>query len=108
MTTAKHVGIKEAATMLGVSQDTIRRRLRRGTLKGEQVERPQGFTWAVHIEPQQNDSAQLMELVAFLREQIAVKDGQIGELTYTLRVQAKALPAPRSRNWWQRLFRRYN
>ena len=44
------VSITEAAQRLGVSEKTIRRRLGGGTLRGERVGRPQGYTWAVHLD----------------------------------------------------------
>ena len=44
------VSITEAAQRLGVSEKTIRRRLGGGTLRGERVSRPQGYTWAVHLD----------------------------------------------------------
>ena len=40
---------KEAAQLLGVSVDTIERRLKRGDLKGHKEERPQGLTWMVEV-----------------------------------------------------------
>jgi len=43
------VTIKEAAARLGVSEDTIKRRLKRGELHGEKQERPQGFTWLIEL-----------------------------------------------------------
>jgi hypothetical protein len=39
--------IKEAAERLGISADTVRRRLKRGELAGEQHPTAQGFTWLV-------------------------------------------------------------
>ena len=39
----------EAAKCLGVSVDTIRRRLRKGELQGYQQPRPQGFVWVIEI-----------------------------------------------------------
>ncbi len=44
------VSITEAAKRLGVSEKTVRRRLGGGTLRGERVSRPQGYTWAVHLD----------------------------------------------------------
>ncbi len=41
------VTIKEAAERLGVSPDTVRRRLKRGELTGEHETTPQGFVWRV-------------------------------------------------------------
>jgi hypothetical protein len=39
----------EAAQRLGVSIDTIRRRLRRGELKGRHQLTPQGFIWLIEV-----------------------------------------------------------
>ena len=44
------VTMTEAAQRLGVSTDTIKRRLRRGELKGHKQPRPQGFTWLIELE----------------------------------------------------------
>lgn len=43
------VTIKEAAERLGVSQDTIRRRLKMGELTGEREKTRQGFIWRVEL-----------------------------------------------------------
>ena len=40
---------KEAAQLLGVSVDTIERRLKRGDLRGHKEHRPQGLTWLVEV-----------------------------------------------------------
>ena len=59
------LSIQEASHKLGVTEHTIRRRLHKGDLRGEQVPRPQGFTWVVivddndpHDQPTQIDSPQ--------------------------------------------------
>jgi excisionase family DNA binding protein len=44
------VTMTEAARRLGVSTDTIKRRLRRGELKGCKRPRPQGFAWLIELE----------------------------------------------------------
>ena len=44
------VSIAEAAQRLGVSEKTVRRRLGGGALRGERISRPQGYTWAVHLQ----------------------------------------------------------
>jgi hypothetical protein len=49
------VTMAEAAKRLGVSVDTIRRKLRRGELQGYQQPRPQGFIWAVEL-PEESDN----------------------------------------------------
>lgn len=43
------VTIKAAAERLGVSPDTVRRRLRSGDLQGEKRGEPQGATWYVEL-----------------------------------------------------------
>jgi len=43
------VTIAEAASILGVSRDTVRRRLRSGALTGEQRPGPNGTTWYVTL-----------------------------------------------------------
>ena len=39
----------EAAQRMGVSVATVKRKLRKGELKGQREPRPQGFTWMVEI-----------------------------------------------------------
>ena len=43
------VSVIEAAQYLGVSTHTIKRRLKKGELKGEQRATPQGFVWLVEV-----------------------------------------------------------
>lgn len=45
----ERVSIAEAAERLGVSQDTIRRRLKKGELAGEKEPTPQGFVWRIEL-----------------------------------------------------------
>jgi hypothetical protein len=40
---------KEPADCLGISIDTVDRRLKRGELRGRQQARPQGFTWLIEV-----------------------------------------------------------
>lgn len=47
--TPERVPIKEAAERLGVSPDTIRRRLKAGELTGEREKTAQGFIWRVEL-----------------------------------------------------------
>jgi hypothetical protein len=47
---AAWVPIREAADRLGVSEDTIRRRLRARKLRGKPVRTPQGFTWQIRLD----------------------------------------------------------
>jgi hypothetical protein len=43
------VSMTQAASCLGVSVDTIRRRLHRGELQGKQKPISQGFAWLIEI-----------------------------------------------------------
>lgn len=43
------VSVAEAAKFLGVSEETVKRRIRRGELSGEQHPRPQGYSWMVDM-----------------------------------------------------------
>jgi hypothetical protein len=43
------VTLAEAAHHLGVSVDTVRRRLQKGELQGQQQARPQGFIWLIDV-----------------------------------------------------------
>ena len=117
------VSIPEAAAHLGVSEDTIRRRLRKGELAGHQEKTAQGFRWKVDITTadagpgshnghlQNHADAVLEELVTTLRaqvqaqtEELEARRNEVREL-HVLLQHAQALPAPRSRRpWWSRLF----
>ncbi len=126
------VSIQEAATRLGVSVETIRRRVHKGVVKARQVTTPQGFVWMVELPSEESqretpsgESEQPHELVAVLiaqlekkdyqleiqatvhQEQLEAKDRQIEQLHVLLQQAQAALPSPRdNRSWWQRLWRR--
>lgn len=68
--------IGEAAERLGVSPDTVRRRLKRGELEGEQEQTAQGFIWRIVLpvdsdEPAPADEPQDSIELALLRERVA-------------------------------------
>jgi len=44
------VDLREAATRLGISERTVRRRLHRGELEGRQVPTPQGPAWRIRLD----------------------------------------------------------
>jgi excisionase family DNA binding protein len=93
------VTMTEAAQRLGVSTDTIKRRLRRGELKGRKRPRPQGFTWLIELEAEFENSNEtraatrahtdastdastgalehLEDLIASLRSQVAAQQEQL-------------------------------
>ena len=43
------VTVLEASQRLGLTQDTVKRRLRKGALPGERLPRPQGYVWLVEL-----------------------------------------------------------
>jgi excisionase family DNA binding protein len=45
--TTERLPIKEAAERLGVSADTVRRRMKKGELVGEKESTPQGYEWRI-------------------------------------------------------------
>jgi hypothetical protein len=130
------VSIGQAVTRLGVSEVTIRRRLRKGELNGHKRQTPQGYVWMVELpadvseETKSNGEGEsLSELVAALRsqvegqqelvdslqaqikaqqEELTAKNRQIEQLHVLLQQAQAALPAPKedSHSWWCRLWHR--
>jgi hypothetical protein len=45
------VALKDAAAILGVSTDTVKRRMQRGELEQRRETIPQGFRWLVRVDP---------------------------------------------------------
>jgi len=92
------VSIREAAERLGISPDTIRRRLRNGTLKGEQEETPQGFRWRVQVNTNGHNSNGIddhqdatAELIATLRGQVEAQAKELTELREDRRREVQEL-----------------
>jgi hypothetical protein len=129
------VTMTEAAQKLGVSTDTIKRRLRRGELKGRKQPRPQGFTWLIELEVEfengkgtraatrahtdaSTDAStgaleHLEDLIVSLRSQVAAqqeqlvaKDRQIEQLHVLLQQAQAMLPAPKDNHPWWRFWQR--
>jgi excisionase family DNA binding protein len=126
------VALPEAAQRLGVSVDTVKRKLRRGELRGQHVPRPQGYTWLIELPDSQMDSMadctessmaeldsatievlNLREMLAMAQSQIAnqkeelvSKNKQIEQLHILLQQAQAALPAPRDHRSWWRFWRR--
>jgi len=115
--------IKEAADKLGLSENTVRRRLHSGLLNGYQEDPPNG-KWLIELSDEDIESAGRTkvdgvapELVEALRDtirrqgetleqfsrQIESKDEQIRELHVLLQQAQAALPAPRENRhlWWR-------
>ena len=108
------VTIKEASTKLGLSENTVRRRLHSGLLNGYQEDPPNGKWWVevpegVEVQESQHQEGSEHELVVVLREELMVrdkqleaKDEQIRELHVLLQQAQAALPAPKeNRRWWR-------
>lgn len=84
------ISVEEAARVLGVSINTIRRRIKQGKLSAEQVARPQGYCYRVHLSgaPGKGDGdGRYPQLVELLRAQLSQKDKQIACLLSLLRQQ---------------------
>jgi len=121
----------EAARRLGVSVDTVERRLKRGELQGKQEQRGKGWRWLIEVpvgdapadapadapvdapanapaeagllNALQTQIAHLQDQVKHLNQQLSVKDNQISELLIVTRQAQAALPSPpdQRRRWWQ-------
>ena len=114
---------QEAARRLGVSVDTVERRLKRGELQGQQEQRAKGWRWMIEVPdaaPANNGFApadapasstdapadpvllnafksqidHLQEQVKSLNHQLTVKDNQIAELLIVTRQAQAQLPPP--------------
>ena len=103
------LSISQTADTLGLSQATIRKRLRSGDLQGQKVKGAGGFRWEVFVDTDDNTddtdgngSALVVELKARvnnLEEQLTIRAGEISEL-HRLLAQT-ALNAAPGRPWWQ-------
>ncbi len=119
----KSVPIQEAATLFGVSESTLRRRVRSGQVNAQQVETPQGFKRWVdvdiddtsdYVNDQVNgqvddqvpgDPLGEKERTILLAEQVEAQRQQIRELHVLLQTAQAALPPPaaepeRRRGFW--------
>ena len=127
--------IGQVATLLGVSERTIRRRIESGRLQAVQVGTSQGYEWrvildgtqdkadgtidkvsrqdAVHLDSQADTGAlqQALALIEKQEQQIVELAGQCGFLQAKLQErdnQIRALMAPKetkSHSWWKQVFR---
>ncbi len=104
------VSIADAARLLNVSQDTIRRRIRRGALAAHKETTAQGFNWLVDLPdelPQDDDGdgeiRALRELVKTLQEEVDSRRREVQELHVLLQQSYALLPAPKARTWWRRI-----
>ena len=116
--------IQGAAEFLGVSEITVRRKLKSGQLTGQQEEAPNGRWWVEIAEEQSNFGVRIPESVKsdsnidshdplqILKDQVAnlqhhldIREREVGELHVIIQQQALALPPPTTvkRKWWYTL-----
>ncbi len=109
MASVESVPIKEAAERLGVSADTIKRRVKAGELVGHKKPTAQGFVWLVEVPARSEEEATereppagaLLEL-AILRERLAGMERlleeraeRVGELEESLAAEREAASGER-------------
>jgi len=106
------VSVGEAARRLGVSTDTIRRRISKGELTAHQEPTPQGFRWEVELEltdqPLNGHDSNIEALVTTLQaqvqaqgEELDARRREVQELHVLLQTAQAALTAPERRSWWR-------
>jgi len=112
------VTVAKAAKVLGISEDGVRKRLKRGELSGEKIPRAQGFTWRVHLDNHNDHQDQHLESsigeVEALRDTIAILKGELEHKNHQLgltlleltEMRKLALPAPKKNNWLKKLIQR--
>ena len=127
----KEVPIIEAANTLGISVDTVRRRISRGELKARKVPSPHGETYLVEItddaspvapdppekkeeNPPEIDTVEAMKkTISILETELDARRREVQELHVLLQQAQKQLPLGKTENspdktavkvsWWRRL-----
>jgi len=123
------VSIPEASRLLRVSENTVRRRLKSGELKGHQVASVGGFAWLIELPddlvqdaPESGEMAEMRASMARMEAHITLLEGQlqakdkqletrareVQELHVLLQQAQAALPAPKENqhSWWYKLWHR--
>lgn len=115
----QHWTIKEAAETLGLSEKTVRRRIKDGTLKAEQIQGKYGIEYhitdlkeALPLDkyPDAEGNAALskaLDIIKALQQENERLAGQVGYLqaqVYELNSKVSLLMEPKRKpSWWQRL-----
>ena len=106
----KKVDLDTAATFYGISQDAVRKRIKRGKVDAIR----ESGRWYVFIPDnesentgqKQDNSGQLVQQLKseneFLRQQLH----QQSVIIYNLSESVKLLKAPKREPWWRKLFKR--
>jgi len=102
------VSIGEAARRLGVSTDTIRRRIGKGELLAHREPTPQGYRWEIELQPNDQPINGQDVLVTTLQaqvqaqaEELDARRREVQELHVLLQSAQAALTAPERRPWWR-------
>jgi len=105
-----YVSINEAAAILNVSIDTVRRHIRQGKLKANKVKgqyrvelpgEAMQNTQTAYVTEQNAYVNALLERIKSLEAELEARRIEVQQLHSLL--HQRALPGP---SWWQRLFRR--
>ena len=114
----KEVTIAEAAKCLGISTDTIRRRISKGELQARKVPSPHGDQYMVEIPDEiyaasqdNNDNCAeidiLRKTISILETELEARRREVQELHVLLQQAQAALPSSKERSsklsWWRRL-----
>jgi excisionase family DNA binding protein len=106
---------KQAAAYLGVSVDTVRRRLQRGELEGRRETIPQGFRYLVRVDPAKIEAVESSlsdrtenrgvevsphqhDIVVALQRELELRNQEIVSLHATLATLARALEHAEARS----------
>ena len=131
MGSKKEISITDAATILKVSVDTVRRRIKQGELKARKVASPHGETYLVEIpdgivpvpsdlQEKKEENPTEVETIEAMKKTISVLENELGarcrevqELHVLLQQAQKQLPSGKSENtsnktivkllWWHRM-----
>jgi Helix-turn-helix domain len=123
----KEVPINDAAAILKVSVDTVRRRIKQGELKARKVASPHGEIYLVEIpdgvvpvpsetqEKQEENPTEvetieaMKKTISLLENELDARRREVQELHVLLQQAQKRLPtgktksAPNKKSWWRRM-----
>ncbi len=101
----KKVSLDAAARMLGISQDAVRKRIKRGTLIAEKDKQGR---WVVHIEDTfMDNSTTLVQSMQAEIEYLRQQNQQQAAIIMTLSSRVPQLEASKedeTRSWWKTLW----
>lgn len=116
----QHWTIKEAAEALGVSEKTVRRRIKDGLLEAQQIPGKYGTEYRIIVPEdthpldksldieEETALAKALDIIKALQEENERLAGQVGFLqaqVFELDSKVRLLTEPKRRRlWWQRLF----